>query len=64
MLKKKPELATEPILALFAEHRAGIRAYSKADTAGSYKLTVNGDKVWIDFYAGDDARRSKRFILR
>ena len=35
-----------------------------SDTAGSYKLTVDGNRVYVDFYAGDDVRRSKRFILR
>lgn len=65
MLEQEPELKeNEAIAALFAEHRAGIRAYSKADSAGSYKLIVEGEKVFVDFYAGDDARRSKRFELR
>ena len=65
MLQKQPVLKeNEAVMALFAEHRAGIRAYSKADSAGSYKLTVKGRKVYIDFYAGDNARRSKRFVLR
>ena len=65
MLEKQPELKeNEAVMALFAEHRSGIRSYSKADAAGSYKLTVKGEKVYIDFYAGDDARRSKRFVLR
>ena len=64
LFEKNPELATEANLALFEEYRAGIRAYSKADTAGSYKLTVKGEKVYVDLYAGDAARRCKRFVLR
>lgn len=64
MLKRKPELATEANLALFDEYRAGIRDYSISDSAGSYKLFVDGEKVWVDFYAGDSSRRSMRFILR
>ena len=64
LFEKDPEVRTPETCALFDEYRAGIRAYSKADTAGSYKLTVDGKKVFVDFYAGDSARRSRRFILR
>ena len=39
-------------------------SYSIADAAGSYKLIVDGRHVWVDFYAGDSARRTKRFKLR
>lgn len=49
---------------LFDEYRPGIRSYSKSEAAGSYKLTVDGPKVTVDFYAGDSARRSERFVLR
>ena len=49
---------------VFDEYRPGIRQYSIADAAGSYKLIVKGLKVYIDFYAGDAQRPSKRFILR
>ena len=35
-----------------------------SEAAGSYKLTVDGSRVWVDFYAGDSARVSKRFRLR
>ena len=50
--------------AIFDEYRPGVVKYSKSDAAGSYKLVVDGSRVYVDFYAGDSARRSKRFILR
>ncbi|MCR5519811.1 MAG: hypothetical protein K6F21_05730, partial [Bacteroidales bacterium] len=49
---------------IFDEYRPGITRYSWADSAGSFKLVVKGRKVYIDFYAGDSAKRTKRFILR
>lgn len=64
MFAEKPELATEANKALFDEYRAGIREYSISEAAGSYKLVVDGPKVYVDFYAGDSARVSKRFKLR
>ncbi len=64
LFKAKPELATEANMALFDEYRAGIREYSLSDAAGSYKITVSGEHVYVDFYAGDSARRSHRFTLR
>lgn len=64
LFKDKPELATEANVALFAEYREGIRDYSLSGAAGSYKLIVDSDKVWVDFYAGDSPRPSKRFTLR
>lgn len=64
MFKKKPEIATEANLALFEEYRNGIREYSISDSAGSYKLTVDGPRVYVDFYPGDSPRPAKRFILR
>ena len=64
LFKLKPALETEANVALFDEYRAGIRAYSMADSAGSYKLIVNGGHVYVDFYVGDSARRTKRFTLR
>ena len=64
LYKDAPELATDANKALFDEYRAGISRYSIADAAGSYKLIVDGRHVWVDFYAGDSARRSKRFKLR
>ena len=62
--KLNPENATEANLALFAEYRAGMKAYSTASSAGSYKLNVEGGRVWVDFYGGDSPRLTKRFILR
>ncbi len=64
LFKEKPETATEANKALFDEYRAGIREYSLSEAAGSYKLFVEGEHVWVDFYAGDSPRLSKRFTLR
>ena len=64
LFKLKPETATEANKALFDEYRAGIREYSLSEAAGSYKLFVDGEHVWVDFYAGDSPRLSKRFTLR
>ena len=64
LFKENPDLETEANLALFDEYRAGIRQYSMSDAAGSYKLIVDGARVYVDFYAGDSARVSKRFRLR
>jgi hypothetical protein len=64
LFEKNPELRTEANLALFDEYRKGLQAYSTADAAGSYKLFVDGKRVWVDFYAGDSPRLSKRFQLR
>ena len=50
--------------ALFDEYRSGLKTYSVSPAAGSYKMTVDGRHVLIDFYAGDSRRLSKRFILR
>ena len=52
-----------PVRAIFDEYRQGIRRYSWADAAGSYKLCVD-DGVLVDFYAGSSPRCSKRFKLR
>lgn len=64
LFEAKPELATPANLALFEEYRAGINEYCIADSAGSYKLIVEDKHVYVDFYAGDSARLTKRFILR
>lgn len=64
LFKSNPELATEANLALFEEYRSGIKEYSISDAAGSYKLFVDGEHVWVDFYAGDSSRLSKRFNIR
>lgn len=50
--------------ALFDEYRGGIKSYSRAAGAGSYKLKVNGARVLVDFYAGASESPTKRFILR
>ena len=49
---------------IFDQYRPGIVRYSISDAVGSYKLIVSGSKVYVDFYAGDSPRRTKRFILR
>ena len=49
---------------LFDEYRPGICKYSLADSAGSYKLIVDGPRVFVDFYAGDSSRRTHRFTIR
>lgn len=50
--------------ALFDEYRSGLRKYFHSPSVGSYKMTVDGRKVYIDFYAGDSTTRSRRFELR
>ena len=65
MLKDHPELGEPGVAkALFEEYRPGVRRYSWADAAGSYKLLVGPDDIHVDFYAGSSARLSKRFQLR
>ena len=49
---------------LFDEYRPGVRRYSHANAAGSYKLFVGDDDIHVDFYAGDSPRLSERFVLR
>ena len=48
---------------LFAEYRSGIRAYTRAWSAGSYKMKVSPSKVTVDFYAGDSQDVTETFIL-
>jgi predicted phosphodiesterase len=64
LFQEKPELATDANKALFAEYREGIKDYSLSEAAGSYKLIVDGAHVYVDFYGGDSARCSHRFVLR
>ena len=65
MLKDHPELGEPGVAkALFDEYRPGVRRYSWADAAGSYKLLVGSDDIHVNFYAGSSARLSKRFQLR
>ena len=65
MLKDHPELG-EPGVAktLFDEYRPGVTRYSWANAAGSYKLLVSPEEVFVDFYAGDSDLLSNRFQLR
>lgn len=55
---------TEITDAVMQEYAAGIRRYSVADAAGSYKLFVGDRDVHVDFYAGSSSRLSHRFRLR
>ena len=50
--------------ALFEEYREGIRRYSMADAAGSYRLSVGKRGIFVDFYAGSSPRLTQRFRLR
>ena len=47
-----------------AEERRHVRRYSWADAAGSYKLLVGPDDIFVDFYAGSSTLLSHRFQLR
>jgi len=49
---------------LFDEYRAGLRTYSHARSAGSFKLLVSGDRVAIDYYGGDSPDLTHQFLLR
>ena len=65
MLKSHPELGEPgPVQDLFDEYRPGVRRYSWADAAGSYKLLVGPDDIFVDFYAGSSDLLSHRFQLR
>ena len=65
MLKGHPELGEPgPVQDIFDEYRPGVRRYSWADAAGSYKLLVSPKEVFVDFYAGDSELLSNRFQLR
>jgi predicted phosphodiesterase len=65
LLKGHPELGEPgPVQDIFNEYRPGVRRYSWADAAGSYKLLVGTDDIHVDFYAGDSSRLSTRFQLR
>ena len=65
LVQSKPELGEPgPVQDLFNEYRPGVRRYSWADAAGSYKLFAGDDDLFVDFYAGSSARLSRRFRLR
>ena len=65
MLKGHPELGEPgPVQDIFDEYRPGVRRYSWADAAGSYKLLVGPEAIFVDFYAGDSELLSHRFQLR
>ena len=65
LLDGHPEFAEPgPLQDIFNEYRPGVKRYSWADAAGSYRLAVSDDDIHVDFYAGDSARLSHRFQLR
>ena len=65
MLKGHPELGEPgPVQDIFDEYRPGVRRYSWADAAGSYKLLVGPEAIFVDFYAGSSTLLSHRFQLR
>jgi len=65
LLKDHPELGEPgPVQAIFDEYRPGVRRYSWANAAGSYKLVVGDSDIHVDFYAGSSPRLSHRFQLR
>jgi hypothetical protein len=65
MLKGHPELGGPGhVQDLFNEYRPGIQRYSWADAAGSYKLLVGPEEIFVDFYAGSSTLLSHRFQLR
>ena len=65
LLKGHPELGEPgPARDIFDEYRPGVRRYSWADAAGSYKLAVSDNDIHVDFYAGSSPRLSNRFQLR
>ena len=65
MLKGHPELGEPgPVQDIFDEYRPGVRRYSWADAAGSYKLLVGPEDIFVDFYAGSSTLLSHRFQLR
>ena len=65
MLKGHPELGEPgPVQDIFNEYRPGVRRYSWADAAGSYKLLVGPEDIFVDFYAGSSTLLSHRFQLR
>ena len=65
LLKSKPELGEPgPVRDIFNEYRPGVRRYSWANAAGSYKLHVSDDSILVDFYAGSSPRLSHYFRLR
>lgn len=64
LYKTAPELKTDANQALFDEFRKDMKTYILAESAGSYKLIVDGPNVYVDFYAGDSEEVSHRFTLR
>ena len=65
MLISHPEPGEpRPVQDLSNEYPPGVRRYSWADAAGSYKLLVGPDDIFVDFYAGSSTLLSHRFQLR
>ena len=49
---------------LFDEYRKGLKRYSVSPAAGCYKLHVSNKSIIVDFYAGDSAFVTHKFVLR
>ena len=49
---------------LFDEYRPGLKRYMRAKGAGSFKMSVSGHGVTIDFYGGDSETVTESFVLR
>lgn len=49
---------------LVNEYRSGVKTYIRSKAAGSSKMFVSDKGVYVDFYAGDSKKVSRRFKLR
>ena len=49
---------------LFEEYKPGLKVYTLAWSAGSYKMNVSPKGVTVDFYAGDSQEITHTFVLR
>lgn len=49
---------------LFDEYRPGLKRYLTAESAGSFKMSVSGSGIIVDFYGGDSEKITKSFVLR
>lgn len=56
--------APEDETPFFDEYRAGLKSYLHSPSAGSYKMTVSGRHVLVDFYPGDSPTPGATFVIR
>ena len=49
---------------LFDEYRPGLKRYSSATGAGSYRMNVSDHGITIDFYGGDSEDVTETFVIR